>query len=293
MTTIPSLPPIRPPGVAVNGGTLSFNSNGQLSPYFGSGLCAYADRASGSSRFNFNPLNLLQTPYERLILTSTARYEITDNIQLKVLANYVDTSQTVNLAPTPATGISVPYNSPLLPVSVFVPAAKLLSDKGIAFLELREPGPDGTFGSATQPRVSPEIRKVFARPARGGAAIDQFDIPALARKDRLAHIGIANLRQRRRIIGKGGGQQVRVPLMPLPQQRQNPLVRQQRLPRRLQEQRLRRRQLLGVRLAQHILPRIQLEQRRDQHVVAIDERAVAVDADPRKPCFAAYLWTAA
>lgn len=50
------------------------------------------------------------------------------------------------------------------PASVFVPAAKLLSDKGIAFLELREPGPDGTFGSATQPRVSPEIRKVFAGP---------------------------------------------------------------------------------------------------------------------------------
>ncbi len=110
-------------GVAVNGGTLSFNSNGQLSPYFGSGLCAYADRASGSSRYNFNPANLLQTPYERLILTSTARYEITDNIQLKVLANYADTSQTVNLAPTPATGISVPYNSPLLPADLRVALA--------------------------------------------------------------------------------------------------------------------------------------------------------------------------
>ncbi|KQN35630.1 alkene reductase [Sphingomonas sp. Leaf407] len=50
------------------------------------------------------------------------------------------------------------------PASVFVPAAKLLNDKGIAFLELREPGPDGTFGSTTQPRVSPAIRKVFAGP---------------------------------------------------------------------------------------------------------------------------------
>ncbi|MEH3041510.1 MAG: TonB-dependent receptor plug domain-containing protein [Sphingomonas paucimobilis] len=47
------------PGVAVNSGTLSFNNNGQLSPYFGSGLCAYANRASGSSRYNFNPANLL------------------------------------------------------------------------------------------------------------------------------------------------------------------------------------------------------------------------------------------
>ena len=50
------------------------------------------------------------------------------------------------------------------PVSVFVPAAKLLSDLGIGFLELREPGPAGTFGRTDVPRLSPEIRKVFAGP---------------------------------------------------------------------------------------------------------------------------------
>lgn len=105
-------------GVAVNTGTLSFNGSNQLSPYFGSGLCTYANRSTGSSRYNFNPDNLLQTPNERLLLTSTARYEITDDIQLKVLANYADTEQTVNLAPTPATGIVVPYNSPLLPADL-------------------------------------------------------------------------------------------------------------------------------------------------------------------------------
>ncbi|MAW99310.1 MAG: alkene reductase, partial [Sphingomonas sp.] len=33
-----------------------------------------------------------------------------------------------------------------------------------AFLELREPGPDGTFGSTDQPRVSPAIRPVFEGP---------------------------------------------------------------------------------------------------------------------------------
>jgi N-ethylmaleimide reductase len=42
--------------------------------------------------------------------------------------------------------------------------AKLLSDIGIAFLELREPGPDGTFGRSDVPRLSPEIRKAFAGP---------------------------------------------------------------------------------------------------------------------------------
>ncbi|RYE01608.1 MAG: alkene reductase [Sphingomonadales bacterium] len=50
------------------------------------------------------------------------------------------------------------------PASVFVPAAKWLSDQNIAFLELREQTPAGTFGSSDQPRVSPAIRRVFERP---------------------------------------------------------------------------------------------------------------------------------
>jgi 2,4-dienoyl-CoA reductase-like NADH-dependent reductase (Old Yellow Enzyme family) len=47
------------------------------------------------------------------------------------------------------------------PEAVFVPAAKALAEIGIAFLELREPGPDGTFGRSEQPKLSPEIRQVF------------------------------------------------------------------------------------------------------------------------------------
>ncbi|MDP1027863.1 alkene reductase [Sphingomonas sp. KR1UV-12] len=50
------------------------------------------------------------------------------------------------------------------PASVFLPAAKALSDLGIAFLELREPGPDGTFGKTDVPRLSPQIRDVFTPP---------------------------------------------------------------------------------------------------------------------------------
>jgi 2,4-dienoyl-CoA reductase-like NADH-dependent reductase (Old Yellow Enzyme family) len=50
------------------------------------------------------------------------------------------------------------------PESVFVPAAKALDSIGIAFLELREPGPDGTFGSTAQPKVSPAISEAFGRP---------------------------------------------------------------------------------------------------------------------------------
>ena len=47
------------------------------------------------------------------------------------------------------------------PASVFVPAAAALDALGIAFLELREQGPEGTFGKSDVPKLSPEIRKVF------------------------------------------------------------------------------------------------------------------------------------
>jgi 2,4-dienoyl-CoA reductase-like NADH-dependent reductase (Old Yellow Enzyme family) len=50
------------------------------------------------------------------------------------------------------------------PEAVFVPAAKVLNDLGIAFLELRELSPAGTFGASDVPKLSPKIRDVFARP---------------------------------------------------------------------------------------------------------------------------------
>lgn len=50
------------------------------------------------------------------------------------------------------------------PESLFTAAAAALQEIGIAFLELREPGPEGTFGSSDVPPVSPAIRKVFTGP---------------------------------------------------------------------------------------------------------------------------------
>ena len=50
------------------------------------------------------------------------------------------------------------------PASVFIPAAAALDALGIAFLELREQAPDGTFGSSDVPKLSPDIRKVFKGP---------------------------------------------------------------------------------------------------------------------------------
>ncbi len=50
------------------------------------------------------------------------------------------------------------------PEAVFVPAAKWLSEQGIAFLELRESKPDSTFRPSEAPRLSPAIRQVFDHP---------------------------------------------------------------------------------------------------------------------------------
>ena len=50
------------------------------------------------------------------------------------------------------------------PEAVFVPAARALAELGIAFLELRELSPAGTFGATDVPKLSPKIRAAFSGP---------------------------------------------------------------------------------------------------------------------------------
>ena len=50
------------------------------------------------------------------------------------------------------------------PAETFSAAAKVAQKHGIAFLELREPGPEGTFGSTDVPKQSPMIREIFTGP---------------------------------------------------------------------------------------------------------------------------------
>lgn len=50
------------------------------------------------------------------------------------------------------------------PEAVFLPIADYLEGKKIAFVELREPGPEGTFGSTTQPAISPAFRQRWTGP---------------------------------------------------------------------------------------------------------------------------------
>src|SRR3954451_7561285 len=50
------------------------------------------------------------------------------------------------------------------PEPLFTAAAEALAGIGIAFLELREPGPQGTFGASDTPPIAPAIRRVFPGP---------------------------------------------------------------------------------------------------------------------------------
>jgi N-ethylmaleimide reductase len=50
------------------------------------------------------------------------------------------------------------------PHALFTAAAAALQEIGIAFLELREPGPEGTFGRSDVPPVAPAIREVYTGP---------------------------------------------------------------------------------------------------------------------------------
>lgn len=50
------------------------------------------------------------------------------------------------------------------PETLFPAAAAALDELGIGFLELREPGPEGTFGKTDVPKQSPAIRQAFKGP---------------------------------------------------------------------------------------------------------------------------------
>ncbi|OZA94116.1 MAG: alkene reductase [Erythrobacter sp. 34-65-8] len=48
------------------------------------------------------------------------------------------------------------------PAATFGAAAQVVEDLGLAFLELREPGPNGTFGATEVPKQSPLIRSIYS-----------------------------------------------------------------------------------------------------------------------------------
>ncbi|MDB5431432.1 MAG: hypothetical protein JWP35_2548 [Caulobacter sp.] len=95
------------PGTPYPGGSLSFNDAGQLMPSNTGQACSTADRAAGSSRYNFSPTNDLILPAKRYSFSAFGHYDITDNITLKTQLSFTDSQSGVQLAATPATGMTV------------------------------------------------------------------------------------------------------------------------------------------------------------------------------------------
>mgnify|MGYP006269467525 FL=1 len=50
------------------------------------------------------------------------------------------------------------------PAETFGAAAKVLQDLGVGFLELRQPGPDGTFGATEVPKQGAHLRTIYQGP---------------------------------------------------------------------------------------------------------------------------------
>lgn len=97
-------------GAAYNTGNLSFDAAGNLSPFNGAGNCAIPDRTlglQGSSRYNYAPDNFLIIPAERVALSTIGHYDFENDVRLNILMNYTNTRTEVQLAPTPATGLTV------------------------------------------------------------------------------------------------------------------------------------------------------------------------------------------
>lgn len=149
------------PGGAVNTGNLSFNDNGALTPRNTAGACAIPLRSIGSSRYNFAPDNYLITPYDRLTVTFNGRYEFDEATRVKVYGSFTNANQQVNLAPTPATGIVVPANSPLIPADLAIALASRPNPNAPFIIDRRftETGPRiGDFTTNTK-----TIRAIFER----------------------------------------------------------------------------------------------------------------------------------
>lgn len=102
--------------VATNGGSISFDQNGNIRPFATAGLCGIP--IGDSSRYNFAPDNLLSIPFDRMNFAGTARYEFSDRTTARFYSSYTRTESTANLAPTPAaagTGFNVSVDAPAIP----------------------------------------------------------------------------------------------------------------------------------------------------------------------------------
>jgi iron complex outermembrane receptor protein len=111
-------------GTVVRGSNLGFNSDGSLFGYTSTGSTVNVDVADGSEldattgNYNYAPANYLQLPLERFSGYSSFNYNLTDRIEAFGQFNFSHTSSSTELAPTPATGLTVSADNPFIPADL-------------------------------------------------------------------------------------------------------------------------------------------------------------------------------
>ncbi|WP_034160851.1 TonB-dependent receptor domain-containing protein [Sphingomonas sp. ERG5] len=82
-------------------------ASGSLRPY------------AGTDGFNFNPYNVFQTPFERFNIFSSARYEVSDNIEVYARGMFSKNRVKTIIAPSGIFGqlLTIPVSNPYLPVA--------------------------------------------------------------------------------------------------------------------------------------------------------------------------------
>jgi outer membrane receptor protein involved in Fe transport len=88
-------------------------------------------------RYNYSPDNFLLTPQKRFQLGALGRFEINDHAEAYAELLYVDSRNSVQLAPTPATNVSVDLGSPFLTQSALDLLALRADQTGPAVLSRR------------------------------------------------------------------------------------------------------------------------------------------------------------
>jgi len=102
-----------------SGGNRAFNTDGSVRPFVND----FDLTNPATDRYNFAPVNYIQTPQERFTVTALANYDINDAINVYAEGSYVNSKVDLQLAPTPATNIFVNPRSPVLSPSALALAA--------------------------------------------------------------------------------------------------------------------------------------------------------------------------
>ena len=97
-------------------GNYAVNRDGTVRPFIG--LMPEANDGLAppgvGDRYNFNPVNNLLTPAERVTIGALGHLELSDSVRAYTELLYVDSKNSAQLAETPANGLRVSPNSPLL-----------------------------------------------------------------------------------------------------------------------------------------------------------------------------------